>query len=458
MAGGRPGDDGDRPDGRLQRRPGRARSAPPPRRRLPVRVRGGQRRRARGDLAVRAHRTGHGHRRRARVPRLHLGSRRGACRVGPAVLRSARLRRTQPCTRATTSGSPPGSRSGRGWRSAPGPSGSPIVATGGRPPRTRSRRCSRRSSDPPATASSSTSGCLPMASRWSSTTRPSNASTGRPERVDALTARLLEDVGVPALADVMVAIGRRPFLDVELKVDAGRAAVEILAAGRGPGLERAAVSSFDRGTLEGIARLAPTWRRWLNSHTLDAATIADAVSLGCSGVAVEWRALDRGSVRRATAAGLEVVSWTVRRRPTFDRLARARAWSRCASKGALLDRVGRGAGRHARRRLGRAYPSAVGERRTAWRIGRTWWSSGRGRSAAGRRSSRDRRDSSAWWSSSAGSPAWAPRHGPPASSAPRAARRRRSRSGAGPWRSTRASAPPTAPIPGFAGSATSSSP
>jgi glycerophosphoryl diester phosphodiesterase len=159
---------------------------------------------------------------------------------------------------------------------------------------------------------------------------------GRPERVDALTARLLEDVGVPALADVMVAIGRRPFLDIELKVDAGRAAVEILAAGRGPGLERAAVSSFDRDTLEGIARLAPTWRRWLNSHTLDAATIADAVSLGCSGVSVEWRALDRGSVRLASAAGLEIVSWTVRRRPTFDRLATLGVVAMCV-EGGLLD-------------------------------------------------------------------------------------------------------------------------
>jgi len=159
---------------------------------------------------------------------------------------------------------------------------------------------------------------------------------GRPERVDALPARALEDLGVPALADVLIAVGRRPFLDIELKGDPGRAAVEIVAAGRGPGLERAVVSSFERGTLEGIARLAPTWRRWLNSHTLDAGTIADAVSLGCSGVAVDWRALDRGSVRQATAAGLEVVSFTVSRRPTFDRLAALGVVAVCV-EGALLD-------------------------------------------------------------------------------------------------------------------------
>jgi len=94
-------------------------------------------------------------------------------------------------------------------------------------------------------------------------------------------------------------------------------------------------AAVDR-TLEGIARLAPTWRRWLNSHTLDAATIADARSLGCSGVAIAWRALDPGGVRLATAAGLEVISWTVRRRPTFERLARLGLVAVCV-EGTLLD-------------------------------------------------------------------------------------------------------------------------
>ena len=156
---------------------------------------------------------------------------------------------------------------------------------------------------------------------------------GRPERVDALPARALEDLGVPALADVLIAIGRRPFLDVELKGDPGRAAVEVLAAGRGPGLERAVVSSFERGTLEGIARLAPTWRRWLNSHTLDAATIADA-------------RLARLQRRRRRVAGAR--PWLgpaghgrrpggrlVDRQPAPDvRPAGGdSAWSRCASKG-----------------------------------------------------------------------------------------------------------------------------
>ncbi len=158
---------------------------------------------------------------------------------------------------------------------------------------------------------------------------------GRPERVDALTAAALGEIGVPTLAEVLAAVGRKPFLDVELKEDPGPAGVEVLAAGRGPGLTRAVVSSFQPATLERIGRLAPGWPRWLNSHSLDTATIADARALGCRGVAVGWRALDRASVRQAQAAGLDVASWTVRRRSTFDRLAGLGLVAVCVEAAAL---------------------------------------------------------------------------------------------------------------------------
>lgn len=158
---------------------------------------------------------------------------------------------------------------------------------------------------------------------------------GRPERVDQLTAAALEDLGVPTLAQVLAAAGRRPFLDVELKVDLGPAVVEVLAAGRGPALGRAVVSSSDAGALERVGRLSPSWPRWLNSWTLDGATIADARALGCRGVAAQWRGIDPGSVGRARAAGLEVASWTVRRRATFDRLARLGVVAVCVEATAL---------------------------------------------------------------------------------------------------------------------------
>jgi len=159
---------------------------------------------------------------------------------------------------------------------------------------------------------------------------------GRPDRIDALSATALGEIGVPTLAAVLSAVGRRPFLDVELKVELGLAVVEVLAAGRGPGLSNAVVSSFDPAALERIAHLAPAWPRWLNSDRLDPSVVEDAVDLRCRAVAVQWRALDARSVRLARSAGLDVVAFTVRRRPTFDRLARLGVVAACV-EGPALD-------------------------------------------------------------------------------------------------------------------------
>ena len=158
---------------------------------------------------------------------------------------------------------------------------------------------------------------------------------GRPERLDALASDALADIGVPSLADVLQAVGRRPFLDIELKVDPGPALVEVLAAGRGPELHNAVVSSFEHRALEAIGRRAPTWPRWLNTVELDDAIVGAAVALGCRGVAVQWRALDSRTVAVAVSAGLEVAAWTVRRRPTFNRLARLGVVAACVEARAL---------------------------------------------------------------------------------------------------------------------------
>jgi glycerophosphoryl diester phosphodiesterase len=140
--------------------------------------------------------------------------------------------------------------------------------------------------------------------------------------VGEVRARALEDLGVPSLADVLAAIPHRAFLDVELKGRHDRAVVEVLAAGRGPGLVNAVVSSFEPGTLERVAGLVPAWPRWLNAKDLEPATIAAATELDCRAISVEWHAIDQSSMARARAAGLEVAAWTVRRRPTAARLAR----------------------------------------------------------------------------------------------------------------------------------------
>jgi glycerophosphoryl diester phosphodiesterase len=158
---------------------------------------------------------------------------------------------------------------------------------------------------------------------------------GRPDRVDALSAAALEALGVPTLAQVLAAAGRRPFLDVELKEDLGPIVVELLAGARGPGLSNAIVSSFGMAPLERIGHLAPAWPRWFNSHTLGSADIDTALRLGCRGVAIQSRALDASSVALAHAAGLEVASYTVRRRSTFDRLARLGVVAVCVEAAAL---------------------------------------------------------------------------------------------------------------------------
>jgi len=154
-------------------------------------------------------------------------------------------------------------------------------------------------------------------------------------RVDELTADQLEALGVPTLASVLAGVPRRAFLDIELKGDPGRASFEAIVAGRGPRLERAVVSSFETGTLERIAGLAPTWPRWLNAHDASPATITTAVELGCRGISVEWSALDAAAISRARAAELDVATFTVRRRPTFRRLERLGVIAICVEAAAL---------------------------------------------------------------------------------------------------------------------------
>jgi glycerophosphoryl diester phosphodiesterase len=154
-------------------------------------------------------------------------------------------------------------------------------------------------------------------------------------RVASLTPDELAAHGVPTLEEVLAAVPRRAFLDVELKGDPGRGAVDVLTAGRGPGLERAVVSSFMPATLERVGRLAPSWPRWLNTRDLEPATIESAVALECRGIAAQWRAIDPRSAGRVREAGLDLAAWTVRRRPTYARLERVGVIAICAEAAAL---------------------------------------------------------------------------------------------------------------------------
>jgi glycerophosphoryl diester phosphodiesterase len=141
---------------------------------------------------------------------------------------------------------------------------------------------------------------------------------GVPALVGELTAAELAGHGIPTLAQVLQAVPRRAFLDVELKADLGRAVVEVLAAGRGADLLRAVVSSFEVAALERIRGLAPAWPCWLNTERLKAGDVRTAQELGCAGISVDWHAIDPAGLARAWAAGLAVAAWTV----TDPRVAR----------------------------------------------------------------------------------------------------------------------------------------
>ena len=257
-----------------------------------------------------------------------------------------------------------------GWRTA---------GTGAGPGRTRSRPCSPRSTCEAATGSSSTSGAsldgVPVLSPRETLEPAWGRRNGWTVRADALEA-----IGLPTLAEDLERLPRSAFLDVELKDDPGRGAVDALAAGRGALLRNAVVSSFRPGTLERVAGLAPAWPRWLNTRDLEPATVATAAALGCRGISVLWSAIDEPGLRRARAADLDLAAWTVRRRPTYRRLARL-------GGGGDLRR-----GRRARRLTPSGSPSALGatsrlagdpavssprEVDQAWRIARISSSSGR---------------------------------------------------------------------------------
>jgi glycerophosphoryl diester phosphodiesterase len=158
---------------------------------------------------------------------------------------------------------------------------------------------------------------------------------GSPEAVDTMTADALAALDVPTLATILEAADRRAFLDVELKTVPGPAIVEILAAGRGPQLLGAVISSFDEAALARIGRLAPSWPRWLGAMTLEQAVLDRASGLGCVGISVSWEAVDEDAMARARAVGLEIAAWTVRDRETFDRLANLGLAAVCVEDAAL---------------------------------------------------------------------------------------------------------------------------
>ena len=157
----------------------------------------------------------------------------------------------------------------------------------------------------------------------------------RARAVSELTAAELEPLGVARLDEVLIALPRRAFLDIELKEPFGRELIEVLAAGRGPDLHNAVVSAFKPDILTKVHDLVPGWPLWLNARSLSAATIRQATDLDCVGISAEKSAITPRAFRAARAAGLEVAAWTVTRRAVYQQLVELGARAICVEGEAL---------------------------------------------------------------------------------------------------------------------------
>lgn len=164
---------------------------------------------------------------------------------------------------------------------------------------------------------------------------------GVPLACSALSAAQLAAHGVPTLGQVLAAAGCDPFLDVELK-EPVQAAIDVLELERGrieddgrSVVHNAVLSSFDAPILEWVREQRPTWPRWLNSYDLSPETIALATSLGCEAISAEWQGIDEAGMARATEAGLQVATWTVRELDDYRRLEALGVMGICVEAAAL---------------------------------------------------------------------------------------------------------------------------
>ncbi len=156
-----------------------------------------------------------------------------------------------------------------------------------------------------------------------------------PLGVDRVETSELAGHGIPRLDDVLAALPKA-WMDIELKGDGhGEVTAAVMRSARGEAPSTAVVSSFEPTTLVVMRDRLPGWTRWLNAEDLSPATLSLAVDLGCRAVSVLWGAITPPSIVRAREAGLEVAAWTVRRRATFDRLARLGVVACCVEAAAL---------------------------------------------------------------------------------------------------------------------------
>lgn len=158
---------------------------------------------------------------------------------------------------------------------------------------------------------------------------------GVDRRVSQLSVAQLRDLDVPDLASVLAVLPDSRFLDVELKEDVAARVVPLLRRVRGEPPRNTIVSSFSTDVIASVRSAAPSWPCWLTSVRLDDGIIAAALRLGCTGVAIEWPALDPLGVALVRGAGLTLATWTLDDQLALERTTGLDVDAICVDPGAL---------------------------------------------------------------------------------------------------------------------------
>jgi glycerophosphoryl diester phosphodiesterase len=133
---------------------------------------------------------------------------------------------------------------------------------------------------------------------------------GVPRRVSELFVTDLAEIGIPTLAQALVAMPTTTLIDLELKEQPTDALFTTLVAARGAEAEGVVLSSFSPSVLRAVEGHAPHWSRWLNAES--AAEAEEAARLGCDGLSVAMDLLSDANLSRWNEAGLEIAAWTLR--------------------------------------------------------------------------------------------------------------------------------------------------
>jgi glycerophosphoryl diester phosphodiesterase len=124
--------------------------------------------------------------------------------------------------------------------------------------------------------------------------------------------------GVPTFEEVVQLADSRLHFDIEIKgTHCEQGVLDVLA--RYPNTI-AAISSFDWDALATLRALAPDQELWVLTDSITEEAISTAQQLSATTLAVDHISLSESSMKCATAAGLQVMAWTVNSQQEANRL------------------------------------------------------------------------------------------------------------------------------------------